>query len=387
MNGKVCSFRSTCSFAFRRSLRNGRLKAELRTFMNLPPLQFGSVTIDYPVVLAPMAGYTDAAMRTLCLEHGAGAVYTELTSAEGIRRDSENTFQVLETAKGEHPIAGHIFGRDPEAMAEAAKYVEQTGQFDWIDLNCGCPVKKVVSRGGGAALLKDLPTLGNMISAVRKAVSLPVSVKTRIGFNHDSADHLEIAKVVEESGADMIAVHARLAKNFHGGDPDWEKLGEMKQALNIPIIGNGGVNSLEDAVCMLEVSGVDGVMIGRGAIGNPWIFEMIRGTGTAEGSVPYSRKYEDTGLTPNVFPSLGKRRDMMAEHLRRLVELNKLKQESCRRLNKYPPEEAACIQFRTHIPYYVKGLFDKKQLLIKLASLLTVDAIMNEVDILLEKNR
>lgn len=341
--------------------------------MNLSPLQFGSVTIDYPVVLAPMAGYTDAAMRTLCLEHGAGAVYTELTSAEGIRRDSENTFQVLDTATDEHPIAGHIFGANVEAMVEAAKYVEQSGKFDWIDLNCGCPVKKVVSRGAGAALLKDLSLLGEITSKVKAAVSLPVSVKTRIGFNQDTADHLEIAKVVEESGADMIAVHARLAKNFHGGDPDWEKLGEMKQLLTIPIIGNGGIHSLEDAEKMVAVSGVDGVMIGRGAIGNPWIFDRIRP--------------ESLGTIDATVCRLSERRNMMAEHLKRLVELNRLKQECSTRAKKYTAEEAACIQFRTHIPYYVKGLFDKKQLLTKLARLMTVDAIMAEMDILVEKNR
>jgi tRNA-dihydrouridine synthase B len=331
--------------------------------MQLKPLKFGSVTIDYPVVLAPMAGYTDAAMRTLCLEHGAGAVYSELTSAEGIRRDSEKTFQVLETSKDEHPIAGHIFGRDPVAMVEAAKYIEQTGLFDWVDLNCGCPVKKVVSRGAGAALLKDLSLLGTIIEQVKSAVSLPVSVKTRIGFNNETPGHLEIAKVVEESGADIIAVHARLAKNFHGGDPDWEKLGEIKQALKIPVIGNGGVNSLMDAQHMVEISGVDGVMIGRGAIGNPWVFER------------------DADVT------LEMRRDLMAEHLRRLVEFNELKQKGSTTPHKYSPEEAACIQFRTHIPYYVRGLYDKKRLLTKLASLMAVDVIMAEVDILVDKNR
>ena len=347
--------------------------------MNLSPLRFGAVEIPFPVVLAPMAGYTDAAMRTLCLEHGAGAVYTELTSAEGIRRDSEKTLQVLETAAREHPIAGHLFGRDPQAMAAAAKYVEQTGQFDWIDINCGCPVKKVVLRGAGAALLKELPHMGKVIEAVKAAVSLPVSVKTRIGFNQNSAGHLDIARVVEESGADMVTVHARLAKDFHGGDPDWEKLGEMKQSLCIPLIGNGGVNTPEDARRMVECTGVDGVMIGRAAIGNPWIFEQIRPG--SERFFQHSGKNDAKSvLTPLV------RRDMMAEHLKRLVELNELKQRALKRPGRYTPEQAACIQFRTHIPYYVKGLFDKKRLLMKLAHLLTVDAIMEEVDILVEKN-
>ena len=335
--------------------------------MQLKPLKFGSVEIAYPVVLAPMAGYTDAAMRTLCLEHGAGAVYTELTSAEGIRRDSEKTFQVLDTAANEHPIAGHIFGRDPKAMAAAAKHVEQTGQFDWIDINCGCPVRKVVARGAGAALMKDLPLMSEIVEKVKGAVTLPVSVKSRIGFNSNTADHLEIARVVEESGADMIAVHARLANNFHGGDPDWEKLGEIKQAVKIPVVGNGGVFTAEDAQQMVRVSGVDGVMIGRGAIGNPWIFDQIRNRAGR--------------------PALDEKRHMMAEHLRRLVELNELKQKGLRRPGRYSPETAACIQFRTHIPYYVKGMFDKKQLLMKLATLLSTDAIMQEVDALVEKNK
>lgn len=346
--------------------------------MKFKPLQFGSVTIGDPVALAPMAGYTDAAMRTLCLERGAGAVYTELASSEGLCRDGGRTFEVLKPAEGEHPIAGHIFGANPQRMAEAAKIIEQTGLFDWIDINCGCPVKKVVSRGAGAALLKDLPHMAKIIEAVKSAVSLPVSVKTRIGFNRDTADHLEIAKVVEGSGADMVAVHARLAKDFHGGDPDWSTLGEMKQALKIPIIGNGGVNAPADAERMIAVSGVDGVMIGRGAIGNPWIFDAIRrGRQDACDTVPQASR----------LPALKERRNMMVEHLKRLVELNEMKQDVSSRAKKYTPEAAACIQFRPHIPYYVKGLFDKKQLLMKLAHLVSVAEIMEEVDILMEKNR
>ena len=349
--------------------------------MQLTPLKFGTVEIEYPVMLAPMAGYTDAAMRTLCLEHGAGAVYSELTSAEGIRRDSEKTLQVLETGKDEHPIAGHIFGRDPDAMAEAAKYVEQTGLFDWVDINCGCPVKKVVSRGAGAALMKNLPLLGEIIQQVKKAVSLPVTVKTRIGFNNNTPGHLEIAKVVEESGADMIAVHARLAKNFHGGVPDWDALGEMKQSLKIPVIGNGGINTPEDTTRMVEATRVDGVMIGRAAIGNPWIFGEVKACSSA-----FRRSMQEQppkGGTTNLL----NRRDMMAEHLRRLVELNELKQKGSGRPHRYLPEEAACIQFRTHIPYYVRGLFDKKRLLMKLAQLRSVNAIMDEIDLLVAKNR
>ena len=338
-----------------------------------------------------MAGYTDTAMRTLCLEQGAGAVYTELISAEGLRRDSLNTFQMLETARGEHPIAGHLFGSDPDAMADAAEYVEQTGRFDWIDINCGCPVKKVVSRGAGAALLRDLPLMGKIIERVKHAVSLPVSVKTRIGFSGEAPDHLEIARAVEQSGADMIAVHARLARQFHGGEPDWERLGEMEEALHIPILGNGGIQMPADAQRMAERTGVDGIMIGRAAIGNPWIFDQIRkdwqgacSPGHRTAGPPSSNMQKRSASSP-VTPAM--RRDMMAEHLRRLVELNRIRQQTVKQNGRFSPEQAACIQFRTHIPYYVKGMFDKKQLLMKLAHLMTVDAIMEEVDRLVEKNK
>jgi tRNA-dihydrouridine synthase B len=335
---------------------------KLKRIMQTKPLIFGSVKIDFPVVLAPMAGYTDSPMRSLCLEHGAGAVYSELTSAEGLRRDSKRTLQVLETAPNEHPIAGHIFGRDPQAMVDAAQMVEQLGVFDWIDLNCGCPVKKVVSRGAGAALMKELPLLGQIIEQVKAAVTLPVSVKTRIGFNQTTPDHLEIAKVVEGSGADMVAVHGRLTKNFHGGEADWEKLGEMKQAIGIPLIGNGGIQTHSEALEKMETYGVDGVMIGRAAIGNPWIFQS------------------------DARVELVQRRELIAEHLRRLVALHEWKQKEDHRCpHKYSPEEAACIQFRTHIPYYVRGLFDKKRLLSKLVELTTSEAILSEVDILMAK--
>ncbi|MBC8206596.1 MAG: tRNA dihydrouridine synthase DusB [Kiritimatiellales bacterium] len=333
----------------------------------LKPLQFGNVTIDFPVVLAPMAGYTDAAFRSICKEQGAGACYTEVTSAEGIRRDSKKTFQLLSVSEMDHPIAGHIFGKSVEAMVEAAQYVEQLGFFDWIDLNCGCPVKKVVKRGAGAALMKEPDEIGNIVRAVKKAVSLPVTVKTRIGFSPAFADHLTIAKIVEDAGADMIAVHGRLACNFHKGDADWEKLGEIKQALKIPVIGNGGVFAPEDATEMVRVSGVDGVMIGRGAVGNPWLFDQIK--------TPAS--------TP---PTLGKRRDVIEAHLRRLVELNEVSTSKRRGKNKFIPEEAACLTFRPHLAQYLKGLRGRRELMQHLNEMRDVQTVMDAVDKVLEKN-
>jgi len=331
------------------------------------PLRFGGVEISFPVWLAPMAGYTDSAMRTLCLEHGAGAVYSELTSAEGLRRDAGKTLAVLETAEGEHPVAAHLFGADPPAMAEAAKRAEACGRFDWIDVNCGCPVKKVVARGAGAALLKDLPRLGRVVEAVKRAVSLPVTVKTRIGFHAGTPGHLEILRAAEESGADLLAVHARMAKDFHAGPADWEKLAEMKAEAGIPLLGNGGAERPEDAIRMVERTGVDGVLIGRAAIGNPWIFEWIR-----------------TGEPRRVTPAM--RRETMAEHLRRLSALCEAEQGMTKRPSRHDPETAACIRFRTHLPYYVKGLFDRKRLLRRLPELLSIDAVLEAMDELVRVN-
>ncbi len=336
----------------------------------LKPIQFGNVIIDFPVVLAPMAGYTDAAFRSICKENGAGACYTEVTSAEGIRRDSQKTFQFLKVSELDHPIAGHIFGKSVEAMVEAAQYIEKLGCFDWIDLNCGCPVKKVVRRGAGAALMKEPEEIGEIVRAVKDAVSLPVSVKTRIGFSPAFPDHLTIAKIVEDAGADMIAVHGRLACNFHKGDADWEKLGEIKQALRIPVIGNGGVFTPQDATEMVRVSGVDGVMIGRGAVGNPWLFDQIKNSQAAT----------------QLLPTLGKRREVIETHLCRLVELTSSTAEGRRRKAKYDPLQAACLHFRPHLAQYLKGLRGRRGLLQELNNLKTVETILNAVDVVLEKN-
>jgi len=322
-------------------------------------------------MLSPMAGYTDAAFRSICKENGAGACYTEVTSAEGIRRDSQKTFQFLEVSKLDHPIAGHIFGKSVEAMVEAARYIEQLGTFDWIDLNCGCPVRKVVRRGAGAALMKEPEQIGEIVRAVKKAVSLPVSVKTRIGFSPAFPDHLTIAKIVEDAGADMIAVHGRLACNFHKGEADWEKLGEIKQALKIPVLGNGGVNTPEDATEMVRVSGVDGLLIGRGAVGNPWLFNQI------------SNHWKNL---PVELPTLGARRAVIETHLLRLVEMTSATAEGRRCKSKYIPEQSACLHFRPHLAQYMKGLRGRRELLQHLNEMHDVKTVMTAVDKVLEQN-
>lgn len=340
--------------------------------MTLPPLQFSSLRIGEPLLLAPMAGYTDAAFRSVCKEHGAGGCYTEVTSAEGIRHDSQKTFQFLETSSMDRPIAAHLFGKSVEAMVEAARYVEQLGRFDWIDLNCGCPVRKVVRRGAGAALMKDPVEIGRMVRAVKNAVRLPVTVKTRIGFSPAFPDHLAIARQVQDGGADMIAVHGRYACDFHKGEVDWNKIGEIKQSLSIPVLGNGGIFEPGDALEAVRRSGVDGLLIGRGAVGSPWLFGQI--STHLRGESPYT-------------PMLDDLRRVIKTHLHRLVDLTVASVAGRRRKSGFCPETAACLHFRPHLAQYLKGLRGRRGLMQQLNELLTVDQVLSAVDIVMEQNQ
>lgn len=340
--------------------------------MSLPKITVGNVEIDFPVLLAPMAGYTDSVFRCICLEYGAGAVYTELTSAEGLRRDSLRTQELLIPGENEHPIGGHIFGRDPESMAIAAKYIEDQGCFDFIDLNCGCPVKKVAGKGAGAALTKEPRRIYDILKAIRKEVTLPVTVKTRIGWGMDTSSHLEIAKAVEEGGADLLTVHGRFATRMHSGPVHMDKLAEMKAAVSIPLIGNGGVNRPADADEMIEQTGVDGVMIGRAAMGNPWIFKQM---------------YHHYNSLPEYVPTLQERRDVIERHLRGMVEnFSRNEARDPARSMRFTPEIAACKVFRVQLVKYVQGMRGRKALSAKLNDLLSVEAILSAVDELLDQN-
>ena len=223
--------------------------------MSLSEITFKNVHFKFPVLLAPMAGFTDSVFRGICLEYGAGAVFTELTSAEGLRRDSLRTQEILIPGENEHPIGGHIFGRDPESMALAAKYIEEQGCFDFVDLNCGCPVKKVTSRGAGAALTKEPQQIYRILKEIRKATSMPVTVKTRIGWGMNDGLHVDIAKAVEDGGADLLTVHGRFATRMHSGPVNFKKLAEMREAISIPMIGNGGISSVETASEMPRKNG------------------------------------------------------------------------------------------------------------------------------------
>ena len=236
--------------------------------------KIGPVGIENPFVLAPMAGITDLPFRMLCKEQGAGLLYTEMVSAKAISYRNRNTLPLMEISPKEHPVALQIFGSEPELMAEVARSIEDQ-PFDILDINMGCPVPKVVNNGEGSALLKDPELIRKIVSAVSRAVKKPVTVKMRIGFEGADVDPVEIAKIMEDAGAAAIAVHGRTRQQYYSGKADWDTIRKIKEAVSVPVIGNGDVDSPKKAEAMLKETGCDGVMVARGAQGNPWIFREI----------------------------------------------------------------------------------------------------------------
>ena len=236
--------------------------------------KIGNVTMENPLVLAPMAGVTDLPFRILCKEQGAGLICMEMISAKAISYHNKNTIALMEIDPGEHPVSMQLFGSEPELMAEVAKSIEDK-PFDILDINMGCPVPKVVNNGEGSALLKNPDLIESIVKNVSSAISKPVTVKVRIGFENEPVDIVEIAKRVEDAGAAAIAVHGRTRQQYYSGTADWDTIRKVKEALTIPVIGNGDVDSPEKAKALLEQTGCDAVMIGRAVRGNPWIFREV----------------------------------------------------------------------------------------------------------------
>ena len=241
----------------------------------LRPLQIGPITIDTPLVLAPMAGVTSHSFRLLCRRHGAGLVVTELLSSHAIHYKNAKTFGMFDWNDAERPVSVQLFGGDPALMAEAAQVVESHGA-DIVDLNMGCWVPKVAKTGAGASLLKDVCLAQSVVRAMADAVKIPVTVKIRAGWEPGQTTGIEFAQRAQDAGARAIAVHARYASQGFTGHADWSIIRRVKDVVTIPVIGNGDVESPEDAKRMLDETGCDGVMVGRAAMGNPWLFGDIR---------------------------------------------------------------------------------------------------------------
>ena len=232
----------------------------------------GSVQLEGRAVLAPMAGVSDAAFRTLCLEHGAALVYTEMVSAKALCYNDKKTGALLYIPEGGRPVAAQIFGHEPDVMAEGARRALELCHADIIDINMGCPVGKIVKSGDGSALMKTPELAGEIAAAVVRAVDVPVTVKIRKGWDAGSANCVELARIVEGAGVAAIAVHGRTRVQMYSGRADWDAIRDVVEAVNVPVIANGDVASGEDAAHILKYTGAAACMIGRGAFGNPWIF-------------------------------------------------------------------------------------------------------------------
>ena len=296
--------------------------------LNAGAVTIGGVALPNPLILAPMAGVTDLAFRTICRRLGAGGTVTEMVSAKALCFQDKKTLRIMELGEDEHPAAVQLFGSDVDCMAQAAEKVMNLVHPDFIDLNMGCPVPKVANNGDGSALMKDPDKAMKIVEAVRHAAGCPVTVKTRKGWDKGSVNAVEFAQAMESAGAAAVAIHARTKTQMYAGRADWDIIREVKQALSVPVVANGDVFEPEDVPHILRYTGADAVMIGRGAFGNPWLFQ--RGLAALRGEeVP-------------PLPPLRQRMEVALEQ----IELAKAQ----------TGEKIACLEARKQYAWYLRGV-------------------------------
>ncbi len=316
-------------------------------------MQIGNITLNGYAALAPMAGVADRAFRELCMAFGAGYCVSEMVSSKGIAYHSKKSAELMEISATERPCAVQIFGTEPETMADAARFAMQY-KPEVIDINMGCPAPKIAGGGSGAALMRDPDLCGRIVQAVSRAVDIPVTVKIRSGFDEEHINAVEVALIAEKNGAQAVTVHGRTRKQFYAPPVNYDIIRKVKQALSIPVIGNGDIVDARSAQFVMEYTGCDYLMVGRGALGNPWVFREIN-------------EYFSTGNIIST-PTLDEKCDVLLRHIKSLVE--------------YKGERVGMREARKHTAYYLKGFKNAAKLRNLAFSMETEDdlrSLVNEI--------
>lgn len=318
-------------------------------------MNIGNFETKGNIFLAPMAGVTDLPFRLICKEHGCPLLYTEMINAKAVCYEDKNTYAMLQTEKEEGDVVVQIFGAEPDFMGNSAEILSKLNRFKAIDINMGCPVPKVVKNGEGSALMKNPKLAGAIVAQVKKQSTLPVTAKFRIGWDEHNINAVEFAKVIEESGADAITVHGRTREQYYSGKANWDVIAQVKEAVKIPVIANGDVFSVEDSVKILNHTKADAIMVGRGAQGNPFIFEEFF-------------HYEKTNTIQAT--SVEKRIQTIFNHYKKSIQ--------------YKGEDKSLREMRKHVGWYLKGIYGSAKVRDDINKLMEIEEVFRYLDEYLE---